>query len=97
MGDDLFGRYGGDEFAILLLGSDENDSDKIAERLRKTIQESLINEDVTIKYTVSIGIISMIPDDKTDIAMLYKSSDNALYKAKSNRRNCVVRTNLNIL
>ncbi|WP_010238236.1 GGDEF domain-containing protein [Clostridium arbusti] len=94
---DLFGRYGGDEFAILLLGSDENDSDKIAERIRKIIEESLINEYVTIKYTVSVGIISMIPDGKTDIAMLYKSSDNALYKAKSNGRNCVVRTNLNIL
>lgn len=94
---DLFGRYGGDEFTILLSGSDENDSYNIAERIRKNIEESSINECVTIKYTVSIGIISMIPDEKTDISMLCKLSDKALYKAKANGRNCVVVTNLNIL
>ncbi|AGK97011.1 GGDEF domain-containing protein [Clostridium pasteurianum] len=92
---DLFGRYGGDEFAILLLGSDKDDSYNIAERIRKTIEESSTNECVTVKYTVSIGIISMIPDEKTDIAILCKLSDKALYKAKANGRNCVVITNLN--
>lgn len=92
---DLFGRYGGDEFAILLPGSDKNDSYNIAERIRKTIEESSINECATIKYTVSIGIISMIPDERTDIGMLYKLSDKALYQAKANGRNCVVITNLN--
>ena len=90
---DLFGRYGGDEFAILLPGSDKNDSYNIAERIRKAIEESSINECVTIKYTVSIGIISMIPDEKTDIAMLCKLSDKALYQAKANGRNCVVIAN----
>lgn len=92
---DLFGRYGGDEFAILLPGSDKNDSYNIAERIRKAIEESSINECAIIKYTVSIGIISMIPDEKTDITMLCKLSDKALYKAKANGRNCVVITNLN--
>lgn len=92
---DLFGRYGGDEFAILLPGSDKNDSYNIAERIRKAIEESSINECATIKYTVSIGIISMIPDEKTDITMLCKLSDKALYKAKANGRNCVIITNLN--
>lgn len=90
--DDLFGRFGGEEFAIMLPGSDTKTSDEIAERLRKTIEESSTIENV--KYTISLGIITLIPDEKTYIDLLYKLSDNALYEAKQKGRNRVVRTSL---
>lgn len=91
--NDLFGRFGGEEFAIMLPGSDTKTSDEVAERLRKTIEESSTIEN--IKYTISLGIITLIPNENTYIDLLYKLSDNvSLYEAKQKGRNRVVRTSL---
>lgn len=88
---DLFGRYGGEEFAVLLPGTDEEESMKIAERLRKTIENCSFNTDPEIKYTVSIGAVTVTPDRETNIDMLYKLSDKALYLAKMQGKNRVLR------
>ncbi len=92
---DLFGRYGGEEFAIMLPGADEEEAFGIAERLRMAIGDSTINVDSEIKYTISIGVATMVPDRETSVDMLYKLSDSALYVAKmqgKNRVECGVRT-----
>lgn len=86
---DLFGRYGGEEFAVLLPGTDEEESIEIAERLRKAIENSSVNADPEIKYTVSIGAATITPDRETNIDILYKLSDNALYLAKMQGKNRV--------
>lgn len=87
---DLFGRFGGEEFAILLPGADEKEGMEIAERLRAAIESSTVEGNPGICYTVSIGISTAVPGAQTGIATLYKASDQALYAAKVKGKNCVV-------
>ncbi len=86
---DLFGRYGGEEFAVLLPGTDKNDSEEVAERLRKSIEDMSVGSNPAIKFTISIGGVTLIPDSQTSIDMLYKLSDDALYMAKAQGKNRV--------
>lgn len=84
----LFGRYGGDEFAMLLTDMDMKASVEYLERIREVIAESNISN-VQMKYTLSIGVITLIPDAGTLWEDLYISCDKALYKAKDSGRNCI--------
>lgn len=86
----LFGRYGGDEFAILLPGMGESDSTKFAENIKQDIAQA--NTDgIQLSYTVSLGVLTVIPDKHINLDGLYISCDKALYLAKENGRNCVFR------
>lgn len=87
---DLFGRYGGEEFAVMLPGADEKESLEIAERLRKAVENSSPDFTQEIKYTVSIGAVTIAADRDINLEMLYKLSDKALYKAKEQGKNQVV-------
>jgi len=91
---DLFGRFGGEEFAILLYGADEKTADGIAAQLCTSIRETVINN-VALPYTVSIGVITTVPGQRVSLHALYKSADRALYRAKRKGRNCVVRSREN--
>ncbi len=96
---DIAGRYGGEEFSILLPFTKINEAQMVAERLRKSIENkvidiSKINPDAdvkTIKVTLSLGIYEIKEDDKDDDLM--KKADKALYKAKETGRNKVVINN----
>ncbi|WP_341184283.1 GGDEF domain-containing protein [Paenibacillus sp. FSL H7-0756] len=88
---DLFGRFGGEEFAVLLHRSDEEDGERIAERLRCSVLGATV-EGMPLSYTVSIGLITILSGERVPLGTLYKLSDNALYKAKQRGRNCVVRS-----
>lgn len=89
---DIFVRYGGEEFCVLLPDTCKLSSLLVAERIRTEIEKERFAVPAGIrstKLTVSLGIASF-PEDGTTIASLIHASDQALYQAKANGRNCVV-------
>jgi diguanylate cyclase (GGDEF)-like protein len=88
---DLIGRFGGEEFAVLLHRADEKSSDVIAEGMRTAIIGSIIHG-VPLHYTISIGVITIESGERFSLNNLYKLCDTALYQAKKKGRNCVVRS-----
>lgn len=87
--NDLFGRVGGEEFTILLPETNEKAAFEVAERLRKTIEQSCVC--AMVRYTVSIGVATIVPDETTTVDALYKLSDKAMYRAKRNGKNRIER------
>jgi len=94
--DDLVGRFGGEEFVLLLLDSGTGIAYRIAERLRLSFANAPITVDapgagvtVTIPLTVSIGVATL--NDTTDRTLtdLMAAADAALYRAKREGRNRV--------
>src|SRR5690606_17312634 len=53
---DITGRFGGEEFAVILTGTDINEGKKVAERLRVAIANEMIGENTQIKCTISLGV-----------------------------------------
>jgi diguanylate cyclase (GGDEF)-like protein len=87
---DLFGRYGGDEFAILLPGQGDVESTRFAESIKQVIDGAII-QGSSMHYTLSMGILTVVPDQYTQMETLYISCDKALYEAKKKGRNCFYR------
>ncbi len=87
---DILARYGGEEFIALLTGTNSDDAVKIAERLRKRIENIEVNltDGRQFHFTVSIGI-TILETFETDLNVLIKQADIALYQAKANGRNRV--------
>jgi diguanylate cyclase (GGDEF)-like protein/PAS domain S-box-containing protein len=88
---DIMGRIGGEEFAILLPETSEDKAIEVAERLRKTIQNMQVDLEgnhLPIKFTVSIGLTSLLSNDKS-LESLLSLADKALYQAKNSGRNRV--------
>lgn len=91
--EDVVIRYGGEEFLILLNGANIDIAYNIAERIRNriSIMEFMINNLIKLKkITVSIGI-SNYPGNSNNIEELIKKADMALYEAKKNGKNTVVK------
>lgn len=86
---DLAGRLGGEEFAILLIGSERPSATDFAERLRTQVAaDSVEFEGKTLRVSVSIGVTQLSTDDATADAALARA-DVALYQAKAKGRNRV--------
>lgn len=87
---DLIGRYGGEEFSLLLPETDKTNAKLVAERLREAVaNQDFRAYDEVIKMTISVGI-STFPDDAKTITELIEFADKALYEAKAQGRNKVV-------
>ena len=86
---DMAARVGGEEFAVILPGSDLAAARKSAERLREIVAKTpLVQDGKTISVTVSIGVAAMVPSDSEADQTLIRA-DEALYRAKENGRNQV--------
>ena len=87
---DLIARVGGEEFALLLPGTDNDESFGIAERVRATLETSpLIYEGKQIDMTVSMGITEL-DGSAFDLDQLLCTADKGLYQAKNEGRNRIV-------
>ncbi|WP_440467656.1 GGDEF domain-containing protein [Pseudomonas sp. YH-1] len=87
---DLFGRIGGEEFAVLLPGCDENMARQIGERLQREVQRLRFNEaEHFFSVTISQGLTLLQPDDQ-NLSALYSRSDAALYQAKRTGKDRIV-------
>lgn len=86
---DLFARYGGEEFIALLDGAVLKDAERLAERIRRQIEASVVRyEHTDINITCSVGVAEVGPQDG-DIDDVLRRADEALYRAKDEGRNRV--------
>lgn len=97
-GGDVIGRYGGEEFCILMPNTGEQEAMVLAERIRRIIEvtpvsiagvESMSSESQAIKCTVSVGAVSSETVGYVIDAM-FAAADQNLYRAKQNGRNRIM-------
>ena len=88
---DVPARYGGDEFIVLLPETPAKGALEVAERMRKVVAETPLDiEGQRIAHTISVGV-ACFPDDGRTLDALAARADRALYQAKQQGRNRVVR------
>ena len=86
---DIAGRYGGEEFVVTLLDTDEKGAEIFAERLRVLIEQSpVMYKQLEVKVTVSIGFACFSNEFK-DHERWIEAADKAMYQSKKNGRNKV--------
>ncbi len=88
---DVVGRLGGEEFGVLLPGTDEANAVVIAERLRRSVDALRIrHKDAEVRVTTSIGVAEWVPE--WSFEDLLEAADEALYRSKADGRNRVTRS-----
>ena len=89
--DDLFGRLGGEEFALVLPGLDEAHALGMAERIRQEIAGRPVRrEEASVTITLSIGLLWLPEVPGGSLEPLLSEADRALYRAKAEGRDRVV-------
>jgi diguanylate cyclase (GGDEF)-like protein len=87
---DAIGRYGGEEFLVVLPGCTAQDAFGLAERLRIGIsQEPMAIPGGTVEVTGSLGVATHDANPPLDAMALIQAADTALYRAKAEGRNRV--------
>ena len=86
---DFAGRYGGEEFVVLLPGTTLDGAAQFAERLRSTIERQQIDyQGSPLTFTISLGVATLA-DDMAGYQALLERADKALYQSKEGGRNQV--------
>ena len=88
---DVIGRYGGEEFVIVLPGADRAHALHVGERIRRSLQDRAASDSVHAAQTVSIGAATLNLGE--NLTALVKRADEAMYTAKAAGRNRVVFAN----
>ena len=88
-GGDFFGRWGGEEFMVILPGANVGAAAEIAETIRYAIEQAVLKyDDHGIRFTISIGVSGLYPDrNMGSYKRIIQQADEALYEAKSKGRN----------
>ena len=88
----LVARYGGDEFAVILPKTDAEEAVRVAERIQEELKKvAIAHPDSTVSdlITLSFGIASIVPNDKSSPELLIETADANLNQAKLTGRNCI--------
>lgn len=86
---DVIGRYGGEEFIVVLANKSLSQASQVAERIRAQIADTPIKtHNCVIRMTISLGVAEACRND--NVEKLIARADAALYRAKRNGRNSVV-------
>ena len=87
---DIFSRYGGEEFVIILPQTPRGEASHIGERIRSQVEQEIIStgNGSKVKITVSVGV-SSFPENGKSHEELVSVADQALYRAKGDGRNLV--------
>jgi diguanylate cyclase (GGDEF)-like protein len=89
---DMVGRYGGEEFVVILPGTDEEAAEQFAERVRVAVSEHHFRDEANeVRMTISGGVSSFPGVGIEHPDVLVKRADEALYAAKESGRNRIVR------
>jgi diguanylate cyclase (GGDEF)-like protein len=89
---DWVGRYGGEEFLLILTGTNFESARRRAEELRVAVQTArILSGETAIEVTASFDAASGFPSDPESMV---QAADAALYRAKENGRNCVMATEI---
>ena len=89
---DLFARYGGEEFVAILPGTDKDGTLLLAEEMRKAVEALKIehtSSTISEYVTISLGVGTIFPDNKSSSNALINLADKILYKVKQSGRNMV--------
>jgi len=89
---DWAARYGGEEFVLCLPNTDTQGGLRIAEKIAlwiAALEPTPDGSGLRRKITVSAGVAATVPDQHIPWALLVKATDEALYRAKSDGRNCI--------
>lgn len=88
---DYIGRFGGEEFLMVIPGADKVDARGICERILSRIESLVVNHDNhEINVTVSLGVSTLPDSANCDADNLISNADSALYRAKNTGRNRAV-------
>ncbi len=87
---DLVARYGGEEFLVLLPNADERAAEKVAQKIQAQVASLQLVHDgspVADYLTLSIGVVSVVPDRQRSPEVVLNIADQLLYQAKQQGRN----------
>ena len=86
---DIVGRLGGEEFGVFLPGANRDQAERVAERIRATVNDVAFVPDGTV-YPLSVSVGGAVFEATLPFADLFRSADQQLYAAKQRGRNRVV-------
>jgi diguanylate cyclase (GGDEF)-like protein len=89
-GTDIFGRFGGEEFVLILPETTLEGAVFLIERIRKAIEEHpFVIGEIVVPLTISAGVTTLVSGQDQLIDNLIDKADRAVYRAKANGKNCV--------